>query len=482
MASAHMEAVSKGTPEHGTSGVKDIEDVTSRLHDVAFEVLSSNRADGDSVNAIRSTLTSYLEFSEHHTGREVVSDRSSWDHKQKKEELRHILSQRAPIDVFFEISRLLDGMRRREYVAAQLRAKILKRHKFLSETTSDQLYHLDIKEMDLKRRVEERDFGVSSARIDSQEDLLIKKVAVSMDPVTNLVLQIALGEGGSDRVVVLSSLQESLKLATAVPKQKDVSEAELHILTDRAKALVTLCENLREEYLDRMKQNGRSPRLEQLFAKQRKQYEFRNLLQKYGSASSNLTAILQSRVCLSFLPDSLVDALYIKIRSTLYIRSKSARVLQRSIRCCACRLHFVGMAGACKLLQAVTKRCLAPAPGGMDVQSVSSMSSRSLRSGVTAGDGEIREEGDDSIGIGMLSGSHGDLSEAIRRIQAFERKVKQADRSQEKKLRDELQSLKGGSDQQTAGVNSSNVTSLDDVTRLFNALEVQIVNIMRAFV
>mmetsp|Transcript_10781 Transcript_10781/g.36234 ORF Transcript_10781/g.36234 Transcript_10781/m.36234 type:complete len:107 (-) Transcript_10781:739-1059(-) len=60
-----------------------------------------------------------------------------------------------------------------------------------------------------------------------------------------------------------------------------------------------------------MKQNGRSPRLEQLFAKQRKQYEFRNLLQKYGSASSNLTAILQSR-----------------IRSTLYIRSKSARVLQ----------------------------------------------------------------------------------------------------------------------------------------------------------
>mmetsp|Transcript_10776 Transcript_10776/g.36210 ORF Transcript_10776/g.36210 Transcript_10776/m.36210 type:complete len:410 (-) Transcript_10776:465-1694(-) len=353
MASAHMEAVSKGTPEHGTSGVKDIEDVTSRLHDVAFEVLSSNRADGDSVNAIRSTLTSYLEFSEHHTGREVVSDRSSWDHKQKKEELRHILSQRAPIDVFFEISRLLDGMRRREYVAAQLRAKILKRHKFLSETTSDQLYHLDIKEMDLKRRVEERDFGVSSARIDSQEDLLIKKVAVSMDPVTNLVLQIALGEGGSDRVVVLSSLQESLKLATAVPKQKDVSEAELHILTDRAKALVTLCENLREEYLDRMKQNGRSPRLEQLFAKQRKQYEFRNLLQKYGSASSNLTAILQSR-----------------IRSTLYIRSKSARVLQRSIRCCACRLHFVGMAGACKLLQAVTKRCLAPAPGGMDVQSV----------------------------------------------------------------------------------------------------------------
>mmetsp|Transcript_10783 Transcript_10783/g.36242 ORF Transcript_10783/g.36242 Transcript_10783/m.36242 type:complete len:129 (-) Transcript_10783:284-670(-) len=94
-----------------------------------------------------------------------------------------------------------------------------------------------------------------------------------------------------------------------------------------------------------------------------------------------------------------------------------------------------------------SRRCLAPAPGGMDVQSVSSMSSRSLRSGVTAGDGEIREEGDDSIGIGMLSGSHGDLSEAIRRIQAFERKVKQADRSQEKKLRDELQSLKGGSDQ-----------------------------------
>mmetsp|Transcript_10777 Transcript_10777/g.36214 ORF Transcript_10777/g.36214 Transcript_10777/m.36214 type:complete len:326 (-) Transcript_10777:737-1714(-) len=234
MASAHMEAVSKGTPEHGTSGVKDIEDVTSRLHDVAFEVLSSNRADGDSVNAIRSTLTSYLEFSEHHTGREVVSDRSSWDHKQKKEELRHILSQRAPIDVFFEISRLLDGMRRREYVAAQLRAKILKRHKFLSETTSDQLYHLDIKEMDLKRRVEERDFGVSSARIDSQEDLLIKKVAVSMDPVTNLVLQIALGEGGSDRVVVLSSLQESLKLATAVPKQKDVSEAVRATHPDRS--------------------------------------------------------------------------------------------------------------------------------------------------------------------------------------------------------------------------------------------------------
>ena len=46
---------------------------------------------------------------------------------------------------------------------------------------------------------------------------------------------------------------------------------------------VTLCENLREEYLDRMNQNGCSPRLEQLFAKQRKQYEFRNLLQKYGS-------------------------------------------------------------------------------------------------------------------------------------------------------------------------------------------------------
>mmetsp|Transcript_10773 Transcript_10773/g.36198 ORF Transcript_10773/g.36198 Transcript_10773/m.36198 type:complete len:104 (-) Transcript_10773:739-1050(-) len=81
-----------------------------------------------------------------------------------------------------------------------------------------------------------------------------------------------------------------------------------------------------------MKQNGRSPRLEQLFAKQRKQYEFRNLLQKYGSASSNLTAILQSRVCLSFLPDSLVDALYIKIRSTLYIRSKSARVVNNSAR------------------------------------------------------------------------------------------------------------------------------------------------------
>ena len=72
-------------------------------------------------------------------------------------------------------------------------------------------------------------------------------------------------------------------------------------MTDRAKALVTpahclllvmtasfcsqvtLCENLREEYLDRMNQNGCSPRLEQLFAKQRKQYEFRNLLQKYGS-------------------------------------------------------------------------------------------------------------------------------------------------------------------------------------------------------
>jgi len=282
-----MVDVADGTPAHGGESVdRDIHNVTARLHDVAFEVLSSSLADGDSVNAFRLTVTSYLENSEHRSPKEVHNDKANRKQEEQKEVLRTILSQGASIDVFFEISRLLDGMRRREYVAAQLRSKILKRHKFLSETTSDQLYGLDIKEMQLKRRVEERDFGVSSARIDSKEDLLIKKVAVSMDPVTNLVLQVALGEGGEDHAVVLSTLEESLRLATAVPKKnKAISEDELHILMDRAKALVSLCENLREEYLERMNQNGRSPRLEQLFAKQQRQYEFRNLLQKYGSVS-----------------------------------------------------------------------------------------------------------------------------------------------------------------------------------------------------
>mmetsp|Transcript_19096 Transcript_19096/g.43797 ORF Transcript_19096/g.43797 Transcript_19096/m.43797 type:complete len:466 (-) Transcript_19096:232-1629(-) len=365
-----MVDVADGTPAHGGESVdRDIHNVTARLHDVAFEVLSSSLADGDSVNAFRLTVTSYLENSEHRSPKEVHNDKANRKQEEQKEVLRTILSQGASIDVFFEISRLLDGMRRREYVAAQLRSKILKRHKFLSETTSDQLYGLDIKEMQLKRRVEERDFGVSSARIDSKEDLLIKKVAVSMDPVTNLVLQVALGEGGEDHAVVLSTLEESLRLATAVPKKnKAISEDELHILMDRAKALVSLCENLREEYLERMNQNGRSPRLEQLFAKQQRQYEFRNLLQKYGSVSSNFAAILQSR-----------------IRTLLYTRTKFARTLQALTRRSICRYGFIENVRSCDLLRAVLKRRLTDTMGlgAIDLKSVSCMSCDEFDSNLT---------------------------------------------------------------------------------------------------
>jgi hypothetical protein len=173
-----------------------------------------------------------------------------------KSKLKILMGAEAAYDKYTEALALVEGIRRREEVAQRWRHKILARQPGVTSTVSDDIYHLELEELMVKRGVamslnQGVDPGEASRMETGDESERVALLAAStVQPVVRVVLQTALkhGKGSAAEPGVLDLVNKKLgKSAGAQDVDRALLKEGLTALREKSMAMASLCENLRVE-------------------------------------------------------------------------------------------------------------------------------------------------------------------------------------------------------------------------------------------
>ena len=220
-----------------------------------------------------------------------------------KAQIKILFGTEQAYDKYVEVLTLVDGVQQREVVAAKFRHQLGETFGDLGNTTSDAIFDMEMEEFRLKREVSRLHRGNARAErtsVRSFDDRIAMLAAGSMQPVLRSLVQAALKkrsphDGASGAELMSRSIDKRLaRPSGAEGRVRELTEEGPEALEDRAKALLTLCENLRAEIQERLKCGGQAPVLQERLDSLRESNEHLVEVTRGGTAVYPAVAKLQS--------------------------------------------------------------------------------------------------------------------------------------------------------------------------------------------
>jgi hypothetical protein len=220
-----------------------------------------------------------------------------------KAQIKLLFGTEQAYDKYVEVLTLVDGVQQREVVAAKFRHQLTELFGDLGDTTSDEIFDMEMEEFRLKREVSRLHRGNTRAErtsVRSFDDRIAMLAAGSMQPVVRSLIQAALKkrsphDGASAAELMSRSVDKRLaRPSGAEGRSRDLTEEGPEALEDRARALLSLCENLRAEIQERSKCGGQAPVLQERLESLREGNQGLAEVTRGGTAVYPAVALLQS--------------------------------------------------------------------------------------------------------------------------------------------------------------------------------------------
>jgi len=243
------------------SAQEDFVSVRRSLHEAAFGLLRSGVRDPWDLTDNQESVRSLVSNSVNGYGSSQLPDFAARlnlpSEAELKPKLKLILKTEKAYDKYVEILDMAEGVRSREGKAESLRKRLNGRRQGASKLTlADQIFDLEIEELELRREILRRDSGEEYPQLAPKDDdeTLALYAATSLQPVLRVVIQTALKRREAERetgaaVNVVESITKKLEKASTDREHRDseLFKEGLLKLKDRSKALVSLVENISNE-------------------------------------------------------------------------------------------------------------------------------------------------------------------------------------------------------------------------------------------
>ena len=227
-----------------------------------------------------------------------------------KTQIKLLFGTQQAYETYVEALALVDNVHQRESVAEKFRHQLLDNFPALSAqgTISDQIFEAELEEAALKREVARRHLGVTRAepiKVESRDERVALLAAGSMQPVLRSLIQAALKartplDKTTPRQLLEKAVDKRLQRPTgAQDRARHYTEEGLEALEDRARATLSLCENLQAENQERQGHKrsggaGNAPGLKNRLAELRVFVMRLNLMTNGGEDLYPAVAYLQS--------------------------------------------------------------------------------------------------------------------------------------------------------------------------------------------
>jgi hypothetical protein len=186
-----------------------------------------------------------------------------------KTQIKLLFGSEQAYEAYAEALRLVDGVQQREAVAGKFRHQLHEHFPELDSSVADALFDAELEEFALKREVARIHLGHTRAEriaVESVDERFAMLAAGSMQPVISSLIQAALKKRAAPRagMSALEAMNKSVDKRLHRPtgahtRDRSLVEEGLEALEDRAKAMLSLCENLRAELQERLRSGGAAP-------------------------------------------------------------------------------------------------------------------------------------------------------------------------------------------------------------------------------
>jgi hypothetical protein len=221
-----------------------------------------------------------------------------------KTQIKLLFGSEQAYETYAEALRLVDGVQQRDAVAGKFRHQLYEHFPHLDRSVADEIFDAELEEFSLKREVARVHLGHTRAEriaVQSVDERFAMLAAGSIQPVISSLIQAALKKRAAPRagMSALEAMHKSVDKRLSRPtgaqeRDRCLVEEGLEALEDRAKAMLSLCENLRAELQERIKGGGAAPDLQQHLDTLRARNERLRFITRGGTEIYHAIALLQS--------------------------------------------------------------------------------------------------------------------------------------------------------------------------------------------